>query len=205
MSTIEGGMICTNNKDVYDLLKMIRSHGWDRELDSDKQKELRSKYGISDFDALYTFYVPGFNIRPTDLNSYLGIKQIRNLEKNNQKRFDNFNTYQSKIKNDYWKIKDRGDFISNFAYPIIHPKRNEISKALLDNGVECRPLISGSLFNHPMFTELKMKDWKKQDMKKNLLFANLVRNYGMYIPNNPSLTNEEINFISDIINKTMSL
>ena len=201
MSTIEGGMICTDDKEVYDLLKMVRSHGWDRELDSDKQKELRTKYNISDFDALYTFYVPGFNIRPTDLNSYLGIKQIENLKKNNQKRFDNFNFYQSKIKNNYWKIKDRGDFISNFAYPIIHPNRNKIAKALIENQVECRPLICGSLSNQPIFKELKMEDWLKMAMVKELPFANIVHRFGMYIPNNPSLTIEELNFISEIINK----
>jgi CDP-6-deoxy-D-xylo-4-hexulose-3-dehydrase len=200
MSTIEGGMISTDNKEIYDLLKMVRSHGWDRELDLDKQRELRTKYGISDFDALYTFYVPGFNIRPTDLHSFIGIGQLEKVNNNNQKRFENFNTYQSKIKNEYWKIKERGDFISNFAYPIIHPKRDQIAKALLENNIECRPLISGSLGNHPVFKEMKMEKWLKDSMIKDLPYANIIHKFGMYIPNNPLLTENEINLICDIVN-----
>lgn len=201
MSTIEGGMISTDDKEIYDLLKMLRSHGWDRELDSDKQKELREEYKINDFDALYTFYIPGFNIRSTDLNAYIGIKQLDKLDQNNQIRFENFKQYQSKIKNDYWSIQERGDFISSFAYPIIHPKRDRISKVLLENNVECRPLISGSLAKHPMFLNLKKQNWFKESMKDNLNFANEIHKFGMYIPNNPSLTKEEIEFIINIINK----
>lgn len=201
MSTIEGGMISTNDKKIYDLLKMVRSHGWDRELDSSKQKRLRKKYGISDFDALYTFYVPGFNIRPTDLNSFIGIGQLKRVDSNNEKRFKIFNTYQSKIKNKYWKFKERGDFISNFAYPIIHPNRDKIAKALLDNNIECRPLISGSLGNHPVFKEMKMDQWLKDAMIEDLPFANIIHKFGMYVPNNPLLTNDEIDLICNIINK----
>lgn len=203
MSTIEGGMICTDNKEVYDLLKMIRSHGWDRELDESKQKNLRLKYKISEFDALYTFYVPGFNIRPTDLNAYIGIGQMKKLNYGNQRRFENFKLYQSQIKNNYWNVKERGDFISNFAYPIIHPNRNEIVDALLKNEVECRPLISGSLAKHPVFKEMKMNRRIKQLMIADLCFANIIHEYGMYIPNNPLLTLEEINFICNIINEKM--
>ena len=201
MSTIEGGMICTNDKEIYDLLKMVRSHGWDRELDVTEQNKLRTKYGISNFDALYTFYVPGFNIRPTDLNSFIGLGQLKKLNSNNQKRFEIFKIYKSKIKNDFWEIKERGDFISNFAYPIIHPKRDSIAKALLNNNIECRPLISGSLGNHPMFKEMKMDQWLKDSIIEDLSFANIIHKFGMYIPNNPLLTNNEINLICDIVNK----
>ena len=197
-------IVSTDDKEIYDLLKMIRSHGWDRELDADKQNELRTEYNINDFDALYIFYVPGFNIRPTDLNSYIGIKQIDRLDKNNQIRFENFKLYESKIKNDFWKIQDRGDFISSFAYPIIHPNRNKIAKALLENQVECRPLISGSLANHPIFMNLNMEDWLKESMKNDLKFANQVHEIGMYIPNNPLLTKKEIEFIIDIVNLEIS-
>ena len=76
MSTIEGGMICTNDKAVYDMLKMLRSHGWDRDLDSEKQQELRKEWGVDDFSALYTFYVPGFNVRSTDLQAVIDRKSV---------------------------------------------------------------------------------------------------------------------------------
>jgi len=202
MSTIEGGMVCTNDKDIYDLLKMIRSHGWDRDLDSDKQQELRKKYNINDFNALYAFYVPGFNIRSTDLQAFLGIDQIETLDENNKLRFCNFKTYQSKIKNNYWKIKfPKKEVISNFAYPIIHPNRNKIVKLLVDNNIECRPLICGSLSNQPVFEELKLEDWKKQYIKETTPFAKIIYSYGLYIPNHPKLTSEELDLICDCVNE----
>jgi CDP-6-deoxy-D-xylo-4-hexulose-3-dehydrase len=70
MSTIEGGMVCTDNEELYHILLSIRSHGWDRDLPKKRQDELRSKYKIDNFRALYTFYYPGFNLRSTDLQAF---------------------------------------------------------------------------------------------------------------------------------------
>ncbi|MFN9903810.1 MAG: DegT/DnrJ/EryC1/StrS family aminotransferase, partial [bacterium] len=71
LSTIEGGMICTNDEKLNDVLKMIRAHGWDRELSPDKQSSLRNEHSIDDFSASYTFYYPGFNVRGTDLQAFI--------------------------------------------------------------------------------------------------------------------------------------
>ena len=77
MSTIEGGMISTDDEDLYHILLSIRSHGWDRDLPKSKQIELRKKYNISDFRSLYTFYYPGFNLRATDLQAFIGLQQLK--------------------------------------------------------------------------------------------------------------------------------
>ena len=73
MSTIEGGMVSTNDDEFYEILLSIRSHGWDRDLPETKKILLRKKYKVDDFKALYTFYNPGFNLRSTDLQAFLGI------------------------------------------------------------------------------------------------------------------------------------
>jgi len=73
ISTIEGGMVSTDDEDLYHILLSIRSHGWDRDLPEEKQTALREKYGIDDFRSLYTFYYPGFNLRSTDLQAFIGI------------------------------------------------------------------------------------------------------------------------------------
>jgi len=78
MSTIEGGMISTDDEDLYHILLSIRSHGWDRDLPKSKQIELREKYNIGDFRSLYTFYYPGFNLRATDLQAFIGLGQLKN-------------------------------------------------------------------------------------------------------------------------------
>ena len=67
ISTIEGGFVSTNDEELYEVLKSIRSHGWDRDASSEYSKSLRRNWNTSDFDALYTFYHSGFNLRSTDL------------------------------------------------------------------------------------------------------------------------------------------
>ena len=77
---------------------MMRSHGWDRDLPEWKQKELREKYLVSDFDSLYNFYVPGFNLRSTDLQAFIGIRSLDKLDKYSKLRNINFKQYNNLIK-----------------------------------------------------------------------------------------------------------
>ncbi|KKK50910.1 hypothetical protein LCGC14_3120300, partial [marine sediment metagenome] len=127
ISTIEGGIICTNNKKIYDMLKALRSHGWSRDLNNQEQKRLKSKWGVSNFNDLYTFYYPGFNLRSTDLQAFIGLGQLDKINDIINKREHNYNLYNKHIHNDYWKpsVYDNR-YVSNFAYPIIHPKKKEI-------------------------------------------------------------------------------
>jgi len=192
MSTIEGGMICTDDYDVYNTLLSIRSHGWSRDLDIDLQKKLQSEYNIDDFKLLYTFFNPGFNLRSTDLQAKLGLKQMTKLDSNNIIRNDNFKYYQENIFNDYWKINPVDTFTSNFNYPIIHPKKNEIAKDLTENGIECRPLVCGSIGKQPF--------WIKRYGINSLNFANIVDDYGLYVPNNHSINKTEMDLIINTIN-----
>ena len=96
LSTIEGGIINTNDEEFYHLLLMMRSHGWDRDLPTWKQNELRNKYDTSEFDSLYNFYVPGFNLRSTDLQAFIGLRAIEKLDEYSYKRNYNFNYYIKK-------------------------------------------------------------------------------------------------------------
>ena len=104
---------------------------------------------------LYTFYYPGFNLRSTDLQAFIGIQQLDKIEKNCVLRQWNYELYQNFIKNDYWKITDFENCkISNFAYPIIHSNIKQIAKALDEGGVDCRPLVCGSIGNQPYWINI---------------------------------------------------
>ena len=191
LSTIEGGFINTNDEDFYHLLLMMRSHGWDRDLPEWKQKELRTKFDCTDFDSLYNFYVPGFNVRSTDLQAFIGIRAIDKLDEYSKIRRDNFFSYIEKIKINKLNLTEKkGDYVSNFAIPIVNENRNEIVQKLQSNGIEVRPLIAGNMANKPMWT-------KKQD---NLTNCNIVDKFGFYIPNHQDLTTKQIDFITDILN-----
>ena len=197
ISTIEGGIISTNDKDFYELLLSIRSHGWDRDLSKETQVKLQKEWNITKFNSLYTFYYSGFNMRATELQAYIGLTQVDKLRNWGKRREENFHLYNKLIKNDYWKVKSRSDCLeSNFAYPIIHPKRDEIVEILTVNDVEVRPMICGSMGTQPFyvkeFGELKLPN------------VTIIDEYGFYVPNNPKLTNEEVFFISDLINEIIN-
>ena len=193
ISTIEGGIISTNDFELYELLLSIRSHGWDRDLSVETQFQLQQDWDVSDFDAMYTFYYSGFNMRSTDLQAYIGLTQIDKLDDWGKKREHNYNLYQDLIKNDYWKPKSYHDSLtSNFAYPVISPHRDEIVKSLQENQVEVRPMICGSMGTQPFYVK------KYGELKLPNVF--IIDEYGFYVPNHPMLTSSEISFISDIVN-----
>jgi CDP-6-deoxy-D-xylo-4-hexulose-3-dehydrase len=195
ISTIEGGIVSTNDDEMNDLLLSIRSHGWDRDLGIEKQKELREKNNISDFDAFYTFYYPGFNLRSTDLQAYIGLGQLEKLDFIIEKRFENYKKFHSEIKNDFWKPSMVGSLTSNFCVPIIHPNKDKIIEKLIENGIECRPLVCGSMGRQPFYTErYGVKELKNCD---------LIDRLGIYVPNNHSLSDEELQFIINTINEQL--
>ena len=195
ISTIEGGMVCTDDEDLYDILVSTRSHGWSRDWSLEKQKEEQQRYGISDFNNLYTFYHVGMNVRSTDLQAFIGLGQLDKIEEIFENRNDNFKLYQKKLLKNRWMVKETPEsFTSNFAYPIIHPKRDIIVKKLMEAQVEVRPLVCGAMNKQPFYK----KDTETLEEFNN---CDLVYEQGFYLPNNPSLTDKEISYICDIINE----
>lgn len=195
MSTIEGGVITTNDKTVYDMLKQLRSHGWDRDLDATRQAELRAEWGVSDFEALYTFYVPGFNVRSTDLQAVLGIGQLERVDDMIAQRNKNYQIFKEKLSPYTWfPIEKENSFTASFCIPIIAPDtyiRNRIVESLVSNNVECRPLICGSMGTQPFF----IKEYGRVELPN----VSIVDSQGLYIPNHPKLTLEEIELMCQCI------
>ena len=195
MSTIERSMITTNSDEIYNLLLQLRSHGWDRDLPKEKQTQLRDRYNIDDFSAFYTFYTPGFNLRSTDLQAVIGIEQLKKVDWMIDQRNKNFKKYISKLKDYTWVPTEIEDsFTASFCMPIIanSPKQKQhMVKNLMDNNIECRPLICGSMGTQPFYTEIYGK--------KELPNVSQVDACGIYVPNHPLLTDEEIDLICKCI------
>lgn len=90
MSTIEGGAVCTDNEDLATMLRLVRAHGWDRNLTFAKQESIRKKFHLnSSFYNRYTFYDLGYNLRPTEITGYLGKIQLKYLPEIIKKRQKN--------------------------------------------------------------------------------------------------------------------
>lgn len=195
MSTIEGGLITTNDKELYDTLIQLRSHGWDRDLDVEKKSKLRTQWSIDDFSALYTFYVPGFNLRSTDLQAFLGIGQLAKVDRSIKKRNSNFKLFKKLLKDFTWFPKETNNtFTASFCIPIIAKTRQQkenLIKLLTEHNIECRPLISGSMGTQPFF--------KQRYGECKLPNSTVVDERGIYIPNHPLLTKKDIELMCNLI------
>ena len=195
ISTIEGGMVCTNYDEINELLLMIRSHGWDRDLDDNSKDILRSNNRVDDFSAQFAFYLPGLNVRSTDLQAVIGLRQVDKIDKFSAARNKNFKLYQELLDDEdsLLDIIDREDcFISSFCYPIVSYDRDKIVKRLRDNGVECRPLIAGSMTMSPM--------WRKFGTgHTNIPVSTMINKYGFYVPNHQGMTEEDVRNIVKLI------
>ena len=193
VSTIEGGFVTTNDEELYYSMLMMRSHGWDRDLPDFKKKELRDKHNIDDFSALYRFYLPGFNLRATDLQAFLGLRALSKIDSFALKRNKNYHFYRDNITSNLLSLAEEKDnFISNFAYPLVVENRTKMVAKLQANKIEIRPLIAGNVANSPMcLSECRYL---------NLSNSNRIDNNGFYIPNHQGLTEEDLSGLVQIIN-----
>lgn len=199
MSTIEGGAVCTNDEELVTMLNLVRAHGWDRNLDFAQQTQIRNKFKVnSTFYSRYTFYDLGYNLRPTEINGFLGNIQINLLDDIVEKRKNNFLKIAPLIyaqKNKYFPIGyGHIDLVSNFAIPVVCRSRrfrDELVKKC-EGKIEIRPVVGGDITRQPFFKKY-MKTFSNGDSQ-----ASLVHEQGLYFGNNPELTSHEIKEIINI-------
>ena len=118
MSTIEGGMVCTNNDEFYDILRFSRSHGMVRECKSKEFKE-QTKLNHPDLNPDFIFLAPAYNFRSTELNAVLGLSQLKSLDKNNQQRRENFEYFLSSLDSNKYITTLDTNGQSNYAFIVI--------------------------------------------------------------------------------------
>ncbi len=195
ISSGEGGIVSTNSDELCRLLKMTRSHGWDRNLSIEDKEKIRKDNSVDNFHASFTFFVPGFNVRPTDIQATIAISQMEKINKMVDVRNSNYLLYDSLIKNSFWKPSlHTNATISNHAYPVITPKLDELVCELEKNGIETRPLVCGSME--------KQVFWKKlYGDKITCPNASIVHDFGCYLPNNHEISKKDIQKICKIVNK----
>lgn len=190
MSTIEGGMVCTSDNHFAEMVKMVRANGWDRNLAHDQQAKWRTKYRIADeFEAKYTFYVPAFNMRPTEITGFLGIEQMQYLHASLIQRNIIFREFEAVVKRNQDFIPLRHDhmhFLSPFAFPVLTKStvlRDKYVKCFGGAGVEVRPVIAGNIVKQPF--------WKTKRLHVELPGAEQVDQCGFYFGIYPELTEQD--------------
>jgi len=202
MSTIEGGAVCTDSEQLASMLRIVRAHGWDRNLSEKRQMKLRDKHKVnSTFYSRYTFYDLGYNLRPTEINGFIGNSQIQYLDEIIEKRKNNFFKMAPPIYNQtdkYYPVRyGHMDLLSNFAVPIIC-KSTKIRDELVERcvgKVEIRPIVGGDMTLQPFFVKHLNKRISDDSNAK------IIHKQGLYFGNNPELTDKEMNEIIHIFTK----
>ena len=202
MSTIEGGAFVTNDEELEVMMKIVRSHGLDRNLSKKHQDLIRKKYKLDNFDSKYIFYNLGYNFRPTEITGFLGINQLNYIDKIVKKREANFMSFNKAVdtQNVYPIKYDHLDLVSNFAFPMVCKSKSiqqKLIRAFDSNLIEIRPIVSGNMMNQIFI--------KKYVQKKHLLpNAEIIHNQGFYFGNNPDLSKSEIKILTDTIRTKIS-
>ena len=206
MSTIEGGMVCTNDDEHYDLLRAFRSHGMLRECKDQTFKECVT-HAHEDLNPDFIFLSPAYNFRSTELNAVLGISQLKNLDDNNKKRVDNFDFFMSNLNDTKYITNLNRTGQCNYAFIVILRKpdieeRNKIETMLRENNIEFRRGLSGG-GNQLRQPYIERYGFDVSDEKLASQFANVdhVHNYSWYIGNYPSLEREKITNLLTLLNE----
>ena len=194
LSTIEGGMVNTDDCELYNLLLMLRSHGWAKDLDPGSYDQLINDHGIDDFHKPFTFFVPGFNLRSTDLQAFIGLRQVDKAPWVAERRNHIHLRYAENLKG-YVMFQDWGDTnpvsISFGALARSTAHRREIVNRLVAAGIETRIFSAGNLGRHPFWTEV-------QD-EFHAPVSDKIHSCGFFVPNYPELTDEDVDYICRVV------
>ena len=201
ISTIEGGMVCTNNKNVYELLKVVRSHGMARELGNrEKEKKIVKKY--PKLSPKFIFLHPSYNVRNNEISAVVGINQLKRLDKNNKIRNINLKYFLKNLDNNYYQTNFILEGCSNYAFPLIMKKKNFKNRAKLENKlkefkIEFR---RGNAGGGNQLRQPYLKNIINKNMIKKFKHVDHVHFFGYYIGNYPSLKKKKILKICQILN-----
>ena len=201
MSTIEGGMVSTNDKKIAEIIRSLRSHGMARELGN---KKLENKI-IKNYKKLspkFIFLYSGYNLRSNEISAKIGINQLKRLDKNNRLRTKNLKLFLKLIDPNKYQINFDINGSSNYAFPVIFNKANftnrmNFEKTLTKYNIEFR---RGNAGGGNQLRQPYLKNIVKNINIKNFPNVDHVHFFGYYIGNFPTLSNEKINKICKILN-----
>lgn len=201
MSTIEGGMISTNDPEVYQQARMLRSHGMVREADD---SDIRNKFQNQnpDLNSDFVFAYAGYNMRNTEIGGIMGLSQLARLDVNVAKRTKNLDRFLKQIDDCKYRVDFKVEGSSNYAFNLIlqKPDRNFVERlmsVMRAEGIEFRrgSAGGGNQIRQPYLRKIVPKDYHKEFPR-----VEHIHFYGFYIGNFPDLKSEEIDEMCAILN-----
>ncbi len=201
LSTIEGGMVCTNRVDFYEAVRMLRSHGLVRELDSEsRRRDYADEYPY--LNPEFIFALPGYNVRSTEINAVIGRSQLRRLDDGIRRRTENLLLFLAHLDPRAYRTAFATEGSSNYALTLVLREPDAalaeaVMAALRSHGIEFRRGTAGggNQLRQPYLRRLLGPDeWKKVPRADHVHF------FGFYIGNYPTLGRDKVLRLCELLN-----
>ena len=196
LQTMEGGMILTNDKNLYELCVSLRAHGWIRDLPDDNSIE--KKTGNSFHDS-FNFVTPGYGIRPLEMSGAIGSVQLQKLPIFISNRKKNATIFKSLFENEpNIAIQQETEVSSWFGFSLLLTNklssfRDDLINILMENNIECRPIVAGNFTKNPV---IKFMDY---DICGELSASDEIDKNGFFVGNDFRDLKNEIHYLHDLI------
>jgi CDP-4-dehydro-6-deoxyglucose reductase, E1 len=199
ISTMEGGMIVTDDEELYHILLSTRSHGWTRHLP--KENLVCGTKSDDPFEESFRFVLPGYNLRPLEMSGALGLEQLKKLPGFIEVRRKNAALFQELFKdNPYFYIQEEIGKSSWFGFSLIIKEnapfdRKDLMHFLEENSIEYRPIVTGN------FAKNEVVEWFDYEISGSLKNADLVDKNGFFIGNSQEDLTKELNYFKEVIDR----
>lgn len=201
MCTMEGGMVVTEDKQLYEYMLAIRAHGWTRNLPADSMIYEKKN---DPFYESFNFIVPGYNLRPLDMEGAIGLAQLKKIDKMIENRQSNAKYFLDKMKK-YTNIRTQKEIgqSSWFGFSIVltedlADKRSDLVSILRAANIECRPIVAGNFTRNPV---IKYMDYV---IPERLVNADDIHDHGLFIGNHSCNNNTQVDYFITVLDSFIS-
>ncbi len=198
IATMEGGCIITDDEELYHILLCIRAHGWTRNLP--KFNKVSGEKSDDPFEESFKFMLPGYNARPLEMSGALGIEQLKKLPTFIKTRQRNAKLFQSLFVNHpYITIQQETGQSSWFGFSLVLKKNSPYTRAALvkkltENGVECRPIVTGNFLKNS-----EVLEYFDYEVGSSMEAAEYIEEHGLFVGNHQNDIEQEIRLLADIL------
>ncbi|MDA9795512.1 DegT/DnrJ/EryC1/StrS family aminotransferase [Paracoccaceae bacterium] len=196
ISTMEGGMVVTDNEELYHIMLALRAHGWTRNLP--KFNSVTGEKSDNQFDESFRFVLPGYNLRPLEMSGAIGLEQLKKLPSLIEGRRNNGKYVQEKLENSkVFMIQKEIGRSSWFGFSLVlrsnlNFTRTSFIDQLTGLGFECRPIVGGN------FTKNEVMQYFDYSIHGNLKNAEYIDSHGLFVGNHHYSIKEAIDVLADL-------
>lgn len=196
LCTMEGGVTVTDDEELYHYLLSIRTHGWTRQLP--KSSSLYEK-NDNEFYESFQFIMPGYNLRPVEMEAAIGIEQIKKLDLFIKIRRDNAEIFKKRMAEEdrFYTQQETGE-ASWFGFALILKEkysgnREKFIEALRGAGIEVRPIVAGNFARQPAF------QYMNASISGNLANADYIHENGFFVGNHSIPMENQIQLLIEVL------